>query len=209
MSVVKRWLALLPLLFCPALAMPAEDLLDKYSFCLVCHGYQGQGNTTVLAPALAGIEPWYLAAALDAYRSGQRHTSASAMEMQTAARMIAPAELDEATMFIASLQPADQSLAAVAADDVSLQRGAAAWAQYCAACHGITAEGNAQLAAPGLRRLNDWYLTSSWQAYLSGGRGDDAASVPARQMSQFARSLPADAAADAAMADLIAYILTL
>lgn len=194
------WLAMV-LMPAAARADEAEERLHKYSFCMVCHGYQGQGNTTVLAPALAGIEPWYLKAALAAYRAGTRHTSPTANEMQTAARMITPDEEAEAYAFIASLKPA--SIASVPVDAAQIRRGADGYARHCAACHGSAAEGNEQLAAPGLKRLNDWYLLSAWNAYLSGNRGNDTASATAQQMRQFAQALPADVAVE----DLIAFII--
>lgn len=177
-----------------------EELLQKYSFCLVCHGYDGQGNAIVSAPALAGIEPWYLGQAIAAYQGAARHSSASALEMQSAARMVEAADLEEVGRFVALLS--SPAVGQAAANDTQLQRGARSYAQYCAACHGNDAEGNEQLAAPGLRRLNAWYLASAWQSYLAGSRGDDSAPLPARQMRQFALSLPADVAID----DLIAFM---
>jgi cytochrome c553 len=177
-----------------------EELLHKYSFCLVCHGNDGQGNAIVSAPALAGIEPWYLAQALESYQGALRHTSASALEMQSAARMIGAANLAEVRSFVSLLKPGSPESPPAPAGQ--LQRGAESYAQYCAACHGSDAEGNEQLAAPGLKRLNGWYLAGAWQAYLTGSRGDDKASPAARQMRQFALSLPADVAID----DLVAFM---
>ncbi len=190
---------LLPLGSLQAAEADAE-LLHKYDFCLVCHGYDGQGNDIVAAPALAGIEPWYIAQALQSYWEASRHTSASAMEMQSAARMISPDDLGEVQMLVRQFVPRTPLQATAAAEQ--LQRGAQTYAQYCAACHGTNAEGNQQLAAPGLKRLNSWYLAATWKAYLAGGRGDDNASLAARQMRQFSLTLPANVAID----DLIAFI---
>lgn len=196
---VSLWIAVL-LMSAAARADEAEERLHEYSFCMVCHGYQGQGNTTVMAPALAGIEPWYLKAALDAYRNGSRHSSTTAYEMQTAVRMIAPDEEAEAYAFISSLQPAP--VAALPVDPDQIRRGADGYAKHCAACHGGTAEGNEALAAPGLKRLNAWYLLSAWNAYVAGSRGNETASMPAQQMRQLARALPAGVAVE----DIIAFI---
>jgi len=198
-SILRILVLLLPLW--PMYVVAAdEELLEKYSFCLVCHGYDGQGNAIVSAPALAGIEPWYLAQALESYQGALRHTSASAMEMQSAARMIGASDLVEVRRFVALLNPGPQGKPPAAAGQ--LQRGAESYARYCAACHGSDAEGNEQLAAPGLKRLNGWYLAGAWQAYLTGSRGDDNASPASRQMRQFVLSLPADVAIE----DLIAFI---
>jgi cytochrome c553 len=177
-----------------------EVVLHKFSFCMVCHGYQAQGNTTVLAPSLAGIEPWYLSSALEAYRSSTRHTSAKALEMQAAARMIDETEDAEAMKFIAQMPIGKPQT--VAASEEQLMRGAQGYAQFCAACHGIEAEGNELLAAPSLARLSSWYLKSAWQAFREGDRGDSNASVAAQQMRQFTLSLSDEIVIE----DLIAFI---
>lgn len=186
----------------PMLGVAAEEeLLHKYDFCLVCHGYDGQGNIIVSAPPLAGIESWYLVQALESYQGASRHTSASAMEMQSAARMIAAVDLAEVRSFVALLKPAPTESRSLATAE-QLQRGAESYAQYCAACHGSDAEGNEQLAAPGLKRLEGWYLVTAWQAYLAGSRGDDNAPAAARQMRQVALSIPSGIVID----DVIAFI---
>ncbi|MEQ9463773.1 MAG: c-type cytochrome [Haliea sp.] len=41
-------------------------------FCGACHGPAAGGNVALNAPALAGADDWYLAAQLQAFRSGQR-----------------------------------------------------------------------------------------------------------------------------------------
>lgn len=180
-----------------------DAALHKFSFCLVCHGYMGQGNTSVLAPPLAGIEPWYLSQALAAYRTGTRHTSAKAQEMQAAVRMVAAAEeLEVAALFSHLPTVAGPS---VEQTQAQLVRGEQAYRQYCAACHGASAEGNEVLAAPGLARLGDWYLFSAWQAYVEGNRGDSLAPASAQQMREFALLLPDDVDIHV----VLAYITTL
>ena len=177
-----------------------ESVLHEFSFCLVCHGYQGQGNTTVLAPPLVGIEPWYFSSALADYRAGARHTSPKALEMQAAVRMLDVADESEVVALLAQFpQLKGQS---VTASPEKLERGAQGYAQYCAACHGLEAEGNQALAAPGLARLSDWYLHSAWQAFLEGNRGDSDASPTALQMRQLSLSLQEQVNIE----DVIAYI---
>lgn len=177
-----------------------ESLLHKFSFCLVCHGYQAQGNTTVLAPPLAGIEPWYLSSSLAAYRAGTRHTSAKALEMQAAVRMLDESDEPQLMALLAQMPTVREE--AEAASIQQLVRGAQGYAQYCAACHGVEAEGNELLAAPGLARLSSWYLQSAWQAFREGNRGDSQASSAAQQMRQYSQSLPTDLAIE----DVIAFL---
>ena len=43
-----------------------------YATCAACHGQQGEGQQSLAAPALAGLDDWYLARQLQNYRSGRR-----------------------------------------------------------------------------------------------------------------------------------------
>lgn len=43
-----------------------------FVLCASCHGAEGQGNSTLLAPRLAGMSDWYLLRQLDSFRAGQR-----------------------------------------------------------------------------------------------------------------------------------------
>mgnify|MGYP001017569087 FL=1 len=85
--------------------------------------------------------------------------------------------------------PPREPQAAAVLDAALLQKGRESYAQFCASCHGADGEGNQILAAPGLRRLNDWYLQAAWESYLTGGRGNDSADG-ASQMAQVALALP-------------------
>lgn len=164
--------------------------------CSTCHGSRLQGNPTLQAPALAGIERWYLLEQLQAYHGQQRGAAGferdpAGKEMQTVARQLAePAEQDRAARYVAGFAPlktAPQLPAGNAAN------GARLWAQHCASCHGSHAQGNASLHAPALARLNDWYLALAWRKYVQGQRGTAPGDSPwASGMAALARSLPAD-----------------
>lgn len=183
-------------------ARAADDaaVLEDLLYCLVCHGYQAQGNPSVGGPSLIGIEDWYLKAALEAYRSGSRGGYAAAMDMQAAARQLPEADLPRVHALLAQLPPRGDP-GGTATDADTLERGRLAWAQHCASCHGADGEGNEALAAPALRRLNDWYLQAAWQAYVDGGRGTGGGTAAA-QMAQLARALPASFD----MAAVVAYL---
>lgn len=45
---------------------------EKFVSCAVCHGQNGEGNEALHAPALAGLNDWYLLAQLRNYRDGIR-----------------------------------------------------------------------------------------------------------------------------------------
>jgi cytochrome c oxidase subunit 2 len=44
--------------------------------CASCHGAEGQGNSTLQAPRLAGMSDWYLHRQLESFRAGQRGNGA-------------------------------------------------------------------------------------------------------------------------------------
>ena len=45
---------------------------SKYTTCAACHGAGGQGQEALGAPALAGVDDWYLLRQLENFRSGLR-----------------------------------------------------------------------------------------------------------------------------------------
>ena len=54
----------------------AQDLsgAEQFELCAQCHGAAGEGNPVVLAPAIAGLQSWYVTAQLTKFRSGLRGT---------------------------------------------------------------------------------------------------------------------------------------
>ncbi len=48
---------------------------NLYALCSACHGTKGEGNESLKAPRLAGVEAWYLTAQLNKFRSGHRGNS--------------------------------------------------------------------------------------------------------------------------------------
>lgn len=179
------------LLYVALFAVPSFAGAADYRYCTTCHGATGNGNAAIQAPSLAGIEPWYLAAQLAAYRSHDRGRDWSAdapgTEMRTVAREIAPEQIADITREVASFRR--ESQAPLVAGDA--RSGRKQYATYCAACHGARGEGNASLQAPALARLNDWYLVSSFGKYRAGTRGADAAHPAAVSMRAAVSALPA------------------
>lgn len=178
---------------------------DDFAYCMVCHGANAQGNPAILAPALIGIEPWYLADALAAYRAGHRglagHQDLAGVEMKAAARGIPVGQETAILQYLARLpaQPRHQTVPGDA------RAGRRLYATHCAACHGKNARGNAALHAPDLTRLNDWYVVATFRKYQSGTRGADPAATWANQMHLIVRTLPDDFA----IQDVARYVSTL
>ena len=200
---LRTWVALCVLIG-PALGADAD-----VRHCSTCHGSRLQGNATLQAPALAGIERWYLLEQLQAYHGQQRGAAGfehdpAGKEMQTVARQLAePAQRQDAVRYVAGFAPLKAAAQLPAGNAAN---GAQLWAQHCASCHGSRAEGNAALHAPALARLNDWYLASAWGKYVQGQRGAAANDSPwALGMAALARSLPADFAIN----DIVTHLASL
>lgn len=178
---------------CPAAqAHTVESVAANYGYCTVCHGAGGNGNVAISAPALAGIEPWYLEEQLKSYRDGRRGqdfaTDTSGAEMRTVARELADGQLADIARYVGEFKIAPK-IPSVQGDAANGRRR---YMAHCAACHGAHADGNAPLHAPSLARLNDWYIVAAFKKYQSGARGASADSPWANQMHLIAGSLPGE-----------------
>jgi cytochrome c oxidase subunit 2 len=80
-------------------AAPAESTLKAdaaagrtlYSTCIACHGARAEGNEALAAPALAGLDDWYIVRQLENFRTGSRGKHASdipGQQMRGAASML-------------------------------------------------------------------------------------------------------------------------
>jgi|MEHZ01.4.fsa_nt_MEHZ011120063.1_8 cytochrome c oxidase subunit 2 len=179
---------------------PAE-LYQEFGYCLVCHGAQGQGNSAIAAPALVGIEPWYLLEQIANYQAGERKIGISGQEMSDVAREISTESSQRLVAFTSLIDGVYPHANQVGDAEV----GKVQYQTTCAACHGLNGEGNSVLLSPGLARLSDWYLTSSFEQYRSGDRGLHSTNASALQMRSVFQLLPPDFN----VADVVAYIRTL
>ncbi len=194
------------LLVLPGAGRAADPAAGRaaYAVCAACHGQQGEGNVAMNAPALAGLEGWYLKRQLAAFRDGLRGTASGdtyGMQMRPMAMAVSNPEAEANLLaYIASLPVAD-SPATVEGDAAA---GKAAYA-VCAACHGPNGEGNELLGGPGLAGQSDWYLVRQINNYNKGLRGYDARDTYGTQM----RPMAATLSSEQAVRDVVAYINTL
>ena len=185
----------------PGLAR-GEALFDT---CVPCHGVDASGSEELAAPAIAGMELWYLEAQLTKFRDGDRGAHPDDLEgarMRPMARTLRGADdISSVAQYVASL--------ASTAPAPSLTGGdaAAGVAKYaiCTACHGPDGTGNEALGAPALVGLSDWYLLAQLSKFKSGHRGTDPDDARGAQMRPMALSLPDHQS----MLDVIAHIQTL
>jgi len=173
--------------------------------CTPCHGNNGEGKTYVGAPAIAGLEEWYIEAQLEKFRSGVRGThfdDIEGMRMRPMS-MTLKTETDVKTTaaYVAALPKAavEDTL-----HDGEAEAGKASYAT-CATCHGTDGKGNQQLNAPGLVDLPDWYMLTQLHKFKSGVRGANPNDVTGAQMAPMATTLKDEQA----MKDVIAHIKTL
>jgi cytochrome c oxidase subunit 2 len=176
-----------------------------YELCQHCHGEHGEGSRLALAPAIAGLEVWYVEAQLGYFRNGGRGDHPQdipGLRMRPMSRSLRDdADVKAVAEYVASLPP--QSPAPM------LEGGDATKGQQlytlCQQCHGPQGEGNQAFNAPRLKHSSDWYLASALERYKAGIRGANPKNPNGIMMRGMAMSL----ADDQAIKDVVAYISTL
>jgi cytochrome c oxidase subunit 2 len=186
------------------LGAAARAAAPDFTQCVLCHGVEGNGNPGIRAPRIAGMEPWYIRAQLEAFAAGHRGTHAtdtSGQEMRpVAGNFLAIAGLEKTLAFVATFKPLPPPVT-IAGDRA---RGRLLYVA-CAACHGAKGQGNASLHAPALAARTDWYLVTQLRNYRAGARGSQSGDVDGAQMRAMAAALPDDRAIE----DVVSYINTL
>jgi cytochrome c oxidase subunit 2 len=175
---------------------------DTLALCTLCHGTNANGNPSVRAPKLSGLDRAYLLRQVQAFRSGARGTherDVGGSEMCTIALSLREAEITKLIQTIADLKGSPAPITVQG----NATRGQTLYST-CAACHGQQGEGNLALNAPALAKGSDWYWVAQLTNYRNGlrGIGADTIGAPMRAM---AASLPDEQA----VLDVVAYINTL
>jgi cytochrome c oxidase subunit 2 len=188
-----------------ALAQPSLDAGKKiYDVCAGCHGFLAEGNELVGAPRLSGLETWYLSRQMRNFSAGIRGAAPGDTHGQRMAIMAGAVGSDRALEDLAAYLgtlPQSRSAPTVAGD------AAAGGGQFaaCAACHGLRAEGNAQLSSPALVTLDDWYVVEQLRLFAGSLRGTHAEDVYGQQM----RAVAGTVADEQARNNLASYINSL
>lgn len=76
----------------------------KFGACVACHGANGNTTTSPAFPKIGGQNAAYVAAALHAYKAGQR-TGGTAQMMQPMAQGLSDQDIDNLAAYIATLGP--------------------------------------------------------------------------------------------------------
>lgn len=175
-----------------------------YQTCASCHGERGEGRPEYEAPAIAGLEEWYVQAQLEKFRSGHRGAHAKdlpGLRMRPMARQLdGDEDVAAVAAYVSSLEPTHPA----PTEQGDVEKGRELFAT-CSECHGADANGNQAKGAPALRNASDWYLVAQLEKFREGVRGTNPDDVTGGQMRPMALGL-ADAQA---MRDVVAYIVSL
>jgi cytochrome c553 len=200
---IKHWI--IKALFCAGLTAhanaQANDAQQLYSTCIACHGEQGQGNTAMNAPALAGQYDWYLKRQLQYFASDIRGIAVDDNHgkiMVPFAKLIADEKQQQAIAFyISQLKPVPVNSELTG----DLKNGSRYYQAKCGACHGGKAQGNLSFNAPKLTGLDPQYLLRQMNNFKQGIRGQHKEDKWGRQMAMMSKIV-----LDKELEDILFYI---
>ena len=205
-AAYDAWLATQPT-FAQTQARPVGNATAgqiNYATCSACHGPQGEGNQTLNAPKIAGIDAWYARRQLVNYQQGVRGTAMGdtfGPQMAPMSQLVVdPATRENVLAYIATLP--DNAPPTTVSGDVD--RGRALYTT-CSTCHGANGEGRWATNAPPLAGMSDWYLERQLQYFRGGVRGSHADDIYGDQMATVAGVL----VGENSIRDVVAYINTL
>ena len=149
----------------------AQDARTKAAACGACHGPDGN-SVNPEWPNLAGQDPGYLVAQLQAFKSGVRKNP----NMSAMAAPLSDQDMTDLAGYFAGQTTKIASVdAEAAAEGAKLYRSgnAESGVPACMACHGPNGAGNAGADYPALRGQHAKYTSLQLNAYKSGERVTD------------------------------------
>jgi len=198
-------------LLVPACQEPSPDTgslkysVDLYDGCTQCHGEDGEGDQNLEAPAIAGLERWYIKAQLRKFKKSQRGWHADDMAGKRMLPMAMAMDTDEKVDVIASYVASMPRTNPAATLEGGNPATGKIYFNTCVQCHGADGRGNLDEFGPPLTGASDWYLLKQLQNFKTGVRGTHADDITGAKMRPFSMTLPNEQA----MKDVIAYIGTL
>jgi cytochrome c553 len=141
--------------------------------CAGCHGETGVSGISGM-PSLVGLDPKYVIASMQAYKSGERANDM----MKAIAAGASDSDLNNMALYYALQKPARAQTPAEG-NPAAGKKAAAA----CGACHGdLGVSGNP--ATPSLAGQDAQYLAAAMQAYKDGSRKDESMKGPVAQLEE-------------------------
>lgn len=187
----------------PGLARGAQI----FDMCFPCHGKDGRGNTSLAAPAIAGLPRWYVEHQLHNFKSAMRGAhpqDAEGARMRPMAKSLYRAgDLESVAEYVATLPARPPLNNMMAMGDTAA--GRVAFQSICITCHLADGGGSEAHGAPPLTHQHDWYLMTQLGKFKSGMRGAHPDDAMGAQMAAMASTL----ADTTAMQDVVAFIRTL
>ncbi len=172
-----------------------------YTMCAGCHGANGEGNLAMNAPAIAGLDSWYIARQIRNFKSGQRGAHQDDIYGKQMAPMAATLTNDAAirnmAAHISSLPVAPRENSVLG----NVDNGRRLYTT-CGSCHGTDAQGTWSVNAPRLTGLDDWYLVRQLQNFRNGIRGTHNSDAMGKQMAMLSAMLKDEQSVN----DVVAYI---
>lgn len=192
----------------PAFANELAAGEASFQICKTCHGQFGEGNLALNAPAIAGLQDWYLERQLKNYKEGIRGADAKDIYGSQMRPMSMTLADDMAVQSVVAYMKTLPTPTPTPAPKQTLGGDAAkgkALYTVCATCHGQKAEGMKALGAPALNTQHDWYLVRQIKAFKSGIRGKHPKDIFGQQMVPMSMTL----VDDEAIKNVTAYITSL
>jgi len=175
-----------------------------YTMCAGCHGANGEGNLAMNAPAIAGLDSWYIARQLRNYKGGRRGTHQDDIYGKQMAPMAATLTTEASILNMAAhinslpVTPRENTVLG------NVNNGRRLYTT-CGSCHGTDAKGTWSVNAPRLTGLDDWYLVRQLQNFRNGIRGTHNSDAMGKQMAMLSAMLKDEQSIN----DVVAYINSL
>lgn len=171
----------------PALGGSAGKAI--YTTCAGCHGNAAEGRDYMYAPDLTGQAGDYLIRQITNFREGKRGKADDAHGFQMVGRATAipgPEGVKAVVSYIATLPKTPAAPIARRAVPAAI----GGLIETCATCHGAAGEGNPDMQAPALNRLEKGYIAQQLINFRDGKRGYEAEDAAGAMMAASAKDIP-------------------
>ncbi len=186
-----RFIALISFILLSCSARSQQDA-QLFASCTQCHGSNGEGNTVLNAPPLAGQFAWYTKQQLLNFKTGIRGShkkDVHGKQMQVIVSTLSKQDIAIVSTYIEKLtgakQPSNQT-----ANKANIKKGGGYYQARCGACHGRNGMGNLALKAPKLNHLSAQYLELQISHFRQGIRGTHTKDKLGRQMAMMSKVTP-------------------
>ncbi len=198
---------------CPAqdsggVANPGEGASEAHTLftntCAICHGPQGHGDQTKMAPSIAHLPYWYIEIQLQKFRDGKRGVDPAdpfGIQMRAMALALKKEQITKIAKYVNALPAKTIEPHADGGDPVHGER---IFMEFCAPCHRYNAYGEKVFRSPPLTGLPSWYVSAQLEKFRKGQRGGHEEDLDGAKMREMANSIGKETERD-----IIAYLAEL